>query len=157
MPVGTFRGSRLLFQCPVKRFRSFPVLVLSGCPVYGKQHPAFIDIVQLLFFRLKSQYLPVTLHKVVRHLLGKGSIAGISRDFCQGQQCGQHTAVDIIPGYRFAFPDLFQIPGSLLRSAFFHQPENIGFNAVVRHPSSGSFQLFFCTVFTLFFRQIPLR
>ena len=74
MPERALRRAWLLFQCSMQHLRRLTVFLLTRHLIHRKQHPAFIDIIQLAFFRIKGQDLTVFPDKMVCNPFGKGSI-----------------------------------------------------------------------------------
>ena len=116
MPEVAFCSARLVFQLSAQNICCLPVLFLSRLFIQAEKHTAFVDIIQIERLGFIGAYGAVFFYKPVNKVFGKRIIALVSGNLRHSEQCGNHTAVNVIPTGGFSLPHLLYIPNSPFRS-----------------------------------------
>ena len=135
VPEIPLHGSGLTRQVALQVLRRQAVFFLPGGPVQGQQHPALVDVVQVVFLRLVGTDGAVGQHIGVDEALHKVEVFPLPGDFRHAQQGGHHAAVDVVPAALLPFPELFNVPDGPVRGGLLNQPVNIIVNFLIHRAS----------------------
>ena len=136
VPEIPLMGAGLPAQLCPEEIRRPAVFFIPGALIQGKKHPALVDVVQVIGFRLEGADGTVLAHKVIHAFLDELEIARVAREMLHLRQGGEHTAVYVVPGGGLALPDLLHIPDGAIRGGLLHQPEYIFVDFFIVHQFS---------------------
>ncbi len=126
-------GARLSFDLGIQKLDCFEIFFLARFPVQVEKYSALVEVVQIVRFQLISAYRAVFEYVVIYKFIDKIKILFIAAELVNAVQRRHHTAVDIVPGRRFAKPYIFYVPNRSFGLGFAYQPVYVLFYYFVFH------------------------
>ncbi len=128
VPEAAFLRARHRVELGADKVERLPVLFIAGLVVEKEQVRRGVDVVEVVLLDVVGPDRPVLPDKEIDELLRKIKILLLARDLVEGEDGGDHAAVDVVPLVLLALADHLLVPHGLLSAGICQQIRDILFD-----------------------------